>query len=99
MKYPDFTGTEPCTQVGYEWFFPEYEGTGIWVAYATAKAVCRDCWIVDQCAEWAVRHEGDGVWGGLSPREREQIRTRRGLFLTRPEWELWGGKGTRDAAS
>lgn len=87
MRYPNYTGSEPCTQVGAEWFFPADvgNGSGVWSTYVQAKQVCADCWVRVECAEWAIHHEGDGMWGGLTPMERRAIRGRRGVELVRPE--------------
>jgi WhiB family transcriptional regulator, redox-sensing transcriptional regulator len=41
---------------------------------AQAKAVCVTCPVLARCRDWALRvREPDGVWGGLSPAEREQL--------------------------
>jgi WhiB family redox-sensing transcriptional regulator len=40
-----------------------------------AKAVCRDCTVVDECLQYALSHtEQEGVWGGMTPRERQRFR-------------------------
>ncbi len=41
---------------------------------ARAKAICLVCPVLQQCAEWAIRHEAYGVFGGLSPKERAFMR-------------------------
>ena len=41
-----------------------------------AKAVCRGCVVREECAEFGLQ-EHFGTWGGLSERERRQIRARR----------------------
>jgi WhiB family redox-sensing transcriptional regulator len=39
-----------------------------------AKAVCRECPVRDECLAYALDHrEHDGVWGGLSARERRRL--------------------------
>jgi hypothetical protein len=43
---------------------------------------CKDCPIVDDCAEWGIHHEVHGVWGGLSGNQRHMIRKRNGLRVT-----------------
>lgn len=46
-------------------------------AHREAKAICSICPGINQCLRWALRHdERYGVWGGLSPEERERIRKR-----------------------
>jgi WhiB family redox-sensing transcriptional regulator len=40
-----------------------------------AKAVCADCPVLTQCAEWGMR-EQYGVWGGMTEAERRSVRRR-----------------------
>jgi WhiB family transcriptional regulator, redox-sensing transcriptional regulator len=45
--------------------------------YAAAKAICNDCPVAGQCLAFALdHHERFGVWGGLTPEERTQLRRR-----------------------
>ena len=39
-----------------------------------ARERCRRCPIVDGCLAYALTHDVDGIWGGTTPREREEIR-------------------------
>ena len=44
---------------------------------ANAKAICAACPVIGQCLERAIKvGEPDGVWGGLTPRERDATRDR-----------------------
>lgn len=47
---------------------------------APAKAVCERCLVRSECLAYGIEHEvsggADGVWGGLSPRERLSLRRR-----------------------
>lgn len=44
---------------------------------STAKAVCAACPVRLRCADYAVAHrESYGVWGGLTERERRDLRQR-----------------------
>ena len=53
-------------------FFPERGQNPV---IAQAKAMCARCPVIEQCLTYALewRHE-DGVWGGLSARERKRLR-------------------------
>ena len=43
-----------------------------------AKAVCAGCPVVANCLRWALdTREPYGVWGGLSPEDRESLLARR----------------------
>lgn len=71
-----------------DWFFSDEGSSGTWWTYSQARKVCGECWIRVECAEWAIHHEGDGFWGGLTPKEREAVRGHRGVSLDRPENHL-----------
>lgn len=59
-----------CATTGGDAFFPDKGGST-----RDAKRVCANCDIRDACLEYALDHdERFGVWGGLSERERRQIR-------------------------
>jgi len=36
---------------------------------------------LQECAEWGIRNERFGIWGGLSAVERKRIRRQRGITL------------------
>ena len=36
--------------------------------------MCQGCPVIKQCADWAIRYEEFGVFGGLSAKERNMIR-------------------------
>lgn len=59
-----------CAQTDPEAFFPEKGESP-----REAKRLCNsDCPIKEQCLETAIaRNERHGIWGGLSPRERDKI--------------------------
>lgn len=38
------------------------------------RSICRDCPIRSACQEYAVKHESYGNWGGLTSKERDQLR-------------------------
>lgn len=62
-----------CAQTDPELFFPEPGCQA-----NEAKRICRMCDVRVECREWAMaRVELQGVWGGLSCKEREKERTRR----------------------
>jgi WhiB family redox-sensing transcriptional regulator len=45
-------------------------------AVEAARRVCRACPVAVECREWGI-DEPHGIWGGLSPRQRQQARTAR----------------------
>lgn len=61
-----------CAQTDPEAFFPDKGGSP-----DAALAVCRRCSVTEACLTWAVdNHIRFGVWGGLSERERRQLKRR-----------------------
>jgi WhiB family transcriptional regulator, redox-sensing transcriptional regulator len=69
------TRRTPCRDEDPEVFFPfPGDARGI----AKAKAICNRCTVKTACGEWALEtRQADGVWGGLSEAEREDIRMQR----------------------
>lgn len=50
-----------------------------------AKAICRGCQVVATCAAFALStREPYGVWGGLTPAERELLLSRPGVVSRAP---------------
>jgi hypothetical protein len=81
--------TEPlCIEIGSELFFPEGEARVAAVAHNEAKKVCNLCKHLDDCAQWAIKHELYGVWGATTPLERQEIRKQYGIVRVKPEGEI-----------
>lgn len=54
-----------------------------------ARAVCSGCSVREECLEYALaRPEVYGVWGGLSPVERRELRKRLGYRMVKDEGRL-----------
>lgn len=87
-EYENWRDAAVCAQVDADIFFPP-KGR----ANSEAKKLCRSCPVREQCLAHAVRNgEHHGIWGGASPREREQCRKQAGLprvapprYLRRPD--------------
>lgn len=73
VPYPPVTGTEPCTRVNPDRFFPDTGNTG-GAAYAARQ--CDGCPILQPCLKWALANERFGVWAGTTAEERAKIRRR-----------------------
>jgi WhiB family redox-sensing transcriptional regulator len=62
-----------CAETDPEAFFPEKGGST-----REAKQICRSCDVRAECLDYALANdERFGIWGGLSDRERRQIRVAR----------------------
>lgn len=58
-----------CQHVDPEIFFPEQGETA-----REAKRICQQCVVRIDCLWYAVQHPQEGVWGGMSVRERQHMR-------------------------
>ena len=50
----------------------------------TARKVCANCPVQDECLEHALAHEPFGTWAGTSERQRVELRKKRGLKVSSP---------------
>lgn len=74
-----------CSQIGLETFFEDSEkinskGTAR-EDYRAAIKVCSSCAHISECAEWAIKHELFGIWGGTTPIQRKTIRRQRNIII------------------
>jgi WhiB family redox-sensing transcriptional regulator len=69
-------GGVECEQVPDVFFFEDSPYTAERkLMVQTAQTICQRCPIVNQCGEYAVlAQETYGVWGGLTPADRERLR-------------------------
>jgi WhiB family transcriptional regulator, redox-sensing transcriptional regulator len=67
-----------CIGEDPELFFPVGSGAPAIEQAVRAKAVCRQCPVIEACLTWALDTCQDaGVWGGLDEEERRVIRRAR----------------------
>jgi hypothetical protein len=64
----------PCTSYP-EAFFPDKGKVGPELAWALE--ICKSCPVQIQCAEYGIKHESEGIWGGLTSTTRAKIRSKR----------------------
>lgn len=89
MRYPEFTGDEPCTEVGTDLYYHNEGVGGSYTDLPLLRTMClRDCHNVDACREWSVRHEYYGFWAGMTEQERRDERRRRNIVLQEPHIDL-----------
>lgn len=48
------------------------------------REICAGCPVRQPCAQWAIRHENHGMWGGMIKEELEAERRRHGIRLVDP---------------
>jgi len=64
-----------CSQVDSALFFVE---PGHDHAAALAKAICRECPLIEQCLRYALdRPEFGGIWGATTENDRRELRKKR----------------------
>jgi WhiB family transcriptional regulator, redox-sensing transcriptional regulator len=74
----DWRHTAACRDEDPELFFPIGTTGPALMQVEDAKAVCRQCDVVDACLTWALENGQDaGVWGGMSEDERRALKRRR----------------------
>lgn len=74
----DWRASAACRDTDPELFFPAANTGPAWVAQvAAAKAVCRDCPVLEQCRAFAFDGLRYGVAGGLTEQERAARRRSR----------------------
>jgi WhiB family redox-sensing transcriptional regulator len=57
-----------------EAYFPEKGTAGNANEFGWAKQMCDECPVKKRCAEYALRWEVHGIWGGLSSTDRREAR-------------------------
>ena len=73
MKYPSFTGQEPCAQIGTDLFFPP-DNSIVYRDLKMVRSICGSCDMREPCLEYALRVNVVGIWGGTTESQRKQIR-------------------------
>lgn len=67
----------PCQTTDPELWYSDKNDVGL--TYRQAREFCTQCPVMVQCANYAIEAgEADGVWGGLTPRDRMKMRAAKG---------------------
>lgn len=69
----DWVARAACRGRDVDSWFP---GVGERGVYRAAVAVCESCVVRPACLEYALRWRLNGIWGGLSERDRKRLRGR-----------------------
>jgi WhiB family redox-sensing transcriptional regulator len=64
----------PCVNLPDSYFPDEQHENGAITSIYVAKNFCHSCPVMKECGDYALKHEIDGLWGGMSSRERRDIR-------------------------
>ena len=81
MRYRDMDWSEAkCFGADIETYFEPNASKAAFNAPILRK-ICNDCPILNECAQWSLKHEGHGFWAGMGPKMREQVRRKKGIVL------------------
>lgn len=84
MSDLDWRQRSACADMDGELFFPIGDGPAAQSQAREAKEVCADCPVRSQCLEWSLRNGPmDGIWGGLTRGERDNLRQKRRRYAQR----------------
>jgi WhiB family redox-sensing transcriptional regulator len=75
MREPRHYEAPLCAEVGGDiWHSEDAVGYNKRQNNILAKSICQNCRHRTECAEWGIKNEAYGVWGGLTEIERKKIR-------------------------
>jgi len=76
-----------CAEVGTDMFYTEdIDGEGKNTISRQARDICKRCQHITECAEWGIHNERYGIWGGLTPLQRDEIRYIQGIRVR--TWDI-----------
>jgi WhiB family transcriptional regulator, redox-sensing transcriptional regulator len=75
-----------CAQIGFIDFHPDKHDHGM-ARINIAKRICSMCDVQKECLEYSLVIADDhGVWGGMTPKERQRLRKRMGIKKPEKDW-------------
>lgn len=77
LHFMDYGTHPPCAYKHVNTFFP---GPGQMRQLAEARATCEGCPIRNQCFDYAIKVNVDGVWAATTQRERAAYRMTHGII-------------------
>lgn len=87
----------PCENFP-EAFHPGYGEPGFIMLFNVAKSLCNECPIREQCLEYAIKWETQGIWGGVASRDRQRMRQQlKSLGHKLPDLETRTSEGVDEA--
>ena len=69
-----------CKGIDTEMYFP-VEDSSSFPEKKLIASVCGNCVHQVECAEWGIRRERFGIWGGLTDYQRQVIRRQRNIVV------------------
>ena len=84
-----------CIGKPVDWFYPSAPRTRRSIINNRAAIkLCNECDVSNDCLNNALKFELHGIWGATMPREREEIRRRRGIALLHRVYDASTGEVT-----
>lgn len=88
-----FTDTVNCEGTDTEAFFTQND-KGTYNDKAMLQKICGNCKVVNECLDYALRHEVMGYWGNTTENQRHKLRSKlniisRPLYMDYNQEELW----------
>jgi hypothetical protein len=76
MREPREYENPLCAEIGGDFWFPERDDpeNRKLLDPSYAKSICRSCIHKTECAQWGIKNERFGIWGGLTEYERTLLR-------------------------
>ena len=82
MRDPGLYENPSCAEVGGDFWFPEKaDGSMNTVEMVMAKKICHTCPHKAECAEWGIKNERYGIWGGLTQKDRRPLQKQLNIVL------------------
>jgi len=69
-----------CKGIDTDMYFPVEDGTMV-SEKKIIVSICGNCIHQAECADWGIRHEAHGIWGGLNEPQRKVIRKQKNIVL------------------
>ncbi|GAA0969643.1 hypothetical protein GCM10009555_017140 [Acrocarpospora macrocephala] len=72
----EWMGSALCPEIDPDLWFPRVPTERVSTPgpqELLAKAICRGCDVRVRCLQWAIEHDEEGIWGGTTKVERDQL--------------------------
>ena len=79
---PYFDGSQPCAQIGGDFFFPESPAE-LHANMRFIKPLCGSCEFKQECLEYAISHDVIGIWAATTSKDRKALRKRLNIQVKR----------------
>ena len=76
-EYPAFTGTEPCSTIGNDFFCDDMEHQYDEILFAA----CNKCPLIKECFNWALHNEPYFYWGASTAADRKKLRKKYNIVI------------------